>query len=91
MNIGSYSVEDYMHLVKSFHGNIAPGLIIGGFMVDLAMKEFSRRGPFRRHQRDSDLSSGCHSAPHTLHHRQRLAQDLELRPLCPVPVRQILR
>lgn len=40
MNIGSYSVEDYMHLVKSFHGNIAPGLIIGGFMVDLAMKEF---------------------------------------------------
>jgi len=36
MNIGPYSVEDYMHLVKSFHGNIAPGLIIGGFMVDLA-------------------------------------------------------
>ncbi len=41
MNIGSYSVEDYMHLVKSFHGNMAPGLIIGGFMVDLAMQEFS--------------------------------------------------
>jgi formylmethanofuran dehydrogenase subunit E len=41
MNIGPYSVEDYMHLVKSFHGNIAPGLIIGGFMVDLAMKEIS--------------------------------------------------
>lgn len=38
MNIGPYSIEDYMHLVKSFHGNIAPGLIIGGFMVDLAMK-----------------------------------------------------
>jgi len=36
MNIGPYSVEDYMHLVRSFHGNIAPGLIIGGFMVDLA-------------------------------------------------------
>jgi formylmethanofuran dehydrogenase subunit E len=38
MNIGPYSIEDYMHLVKSFHGNIAPGLIIGGFMVDLAKK-----------------------------------------------------
>ncbi len=38
MNIGPYSVEDYMHLVKSFHGNIAPGIIIGGFMVDLAVK-----------------------------------------------------
>jgi formylmethanofuran dehydrogenase subunit E len=38
MNIGPYSIEDYMHLVKSFHGNIAPGLIIGGFMVDTAMK-----------------------------------------------------
>ena len=36
MNIGPYSIEDYMHLVKSFHGNVAPGLIIGGFMVDLA-------------------------------------------------------
>ncbi|MFY9399134.1 MAG: formylmethanofuran dehydrogenase subunit E family protein [Desulfomonilia bacterium] len=36
MNIGQYSLEDYMHLVRSFHGSIAPGLIIGGFMVDLA-------------------------------------------------------
>jgi formylmethanofuran dehydrogenase subunit E len=38
MNIGTYTIDDYMHLVKSFHGNVAPGLIIGGFMVDLAMK-----------------------------------------------------
>jgi formylmethanofuran dehydrogenase subunit E len=38
MNIGPYSIEDYMHLIRSFHGNIAPGLIIGGFMVDLAKK-----------------------------------------------------
>ena len=40
MNIGPYSVEDYMHLVKSFHGNLSPGIIIGGFMVDLALKSF---------------------------------------------------
>jgi formylmethanofuran dehydrogenase subunit E len=38
MNIGPYSIEDYMHMIKSFHGHVAPGLIIGGFMVDLAKK-----------------------------------------------------
>ena len=42
MNIGPYSIEDYMHMVRSFHGNVAPGLIIGGFMVDLARKDFSQ-------------------------------------------------
>jgi formylmethanofuran dehydrogenase subunit E len=38
MNICTYSYEEYLQLVKSFHGNLAPGLIIGGFIVDLAMK-----------------------------------------------------
>jgi formylmethanofuran dehydrogenase subunit E len=38
MNICTYSYEEYLHLVKSFHGNLAPGLIIGGFIVDLALK-----------------------------------------------------
>ncbi|MGD0275992.1 MAG: formylmethanofuran dehydrogenase subunit E family protein [Syntrophales bacterium] len=38
MKIGTYSYEEYVHLVKSFHGSLAPGLIIGGFMVDLALK-----------------------------------------------------
>jgi len=38
MNIGSYSYAEYVHLVKSFHGSLAPGLVIGGFMVDLALK-----------------------------------------------------
>jgi formylmethanofuran dehydrogenase subunit E len=38
MNICTYSYEEYLRLVKSFHGNLAPGLLIGGFMVDLAMK-----------------------------------------------------
>jgi formylmethanofuran dehydrogenase subunit E len=36
--IGIYSFEEYLHLVQSFHGSVAPGLVIGGFMVDLAMK-----------------------------------------------------
>jgi formylmethanofuran dehydrogenase subunit E len=38
MNIGTYSYEEYLHLIKSFHGSLAPGLIIGGFMVDLALR-----------------------------------------------------
>lgn len=38
MNICTYSYEEYLQLVKSFHGTLAPGLLIGGFMVDLAMK-----------------------------------------------------
>ncbi len=38
MNICSHTYEEYFDMVKSFHGNPAPGLIIGGFMVDLAMK-----------------------------------------------------
>lgn len=38
MNICTYSYEEYLHLVRSFHGSPAPGLIIGGFIVDLALK-----------------------------------------------------
>jgi formylmethanofuran dehydrogenase subunit E len=38
MKIGTYSYEEYLHLIKSFHGNPAPGLIIGGFMVDEALR-----------------------------------------------------
>jgi len=38
MHIGSYTYEEYVNLIKSFHGSVAPGMIIGGFMVDLALK-----------------------------------------------------
>jgi len=38
MNIGSYSYDEYLEVVRSFHGNLAPGLVVGGFMVELAMK-----------------------------------------------------
>jgi formylmethanofuran dehydrogenase subunit E len=37
MNIGTYSYEEYVQLVISFHGAAAPGLLIGGFMVDMAL------------------------------------------------------
>ena len=38
MKIGTYSYEEYVQAVTSFHGNAAPGLLIGGFIVDLALK-----------------------------------------------------
>ena len=38
IRIGSYSFEEYVDLARSFHGYAAPGIILGGFMVDLAMK-----------------------------------------------------
>ena len=38
MYIGKYSYEEYVRLVESFHGNLAPGLLIGGFMGDMALK-----------------------------------------------------
>jgi formylmethanofuran dehydrogenase subunit E len=38
MNIGSYSFDEFVALVRSFHGHAAPGVLIGGFMVDLALR-----------------------------------------------------
>jgi formylmethanofuran dehydrogenase subunit E len=31
-----FDIEKYLHLVQSFHGHVAPGVILGGFMVNLA-------------------------------------------------------
>jgi formylmethanofuran dehydrogenase subunit E len=31
-----FDVNEYLQLVQSFHGHIAPGVIVGGFMVNLA-------------------------------------------------------
>jgi formylmethanofuran dehydrogenase subunit E len=38
MNICSMSVEEFEQKAAAFHGRIAPGMLIGGFMVDLATK-----------------------------------------------------
>lgn len=32
----SFDVEEYISRVKSFHGHLAPGVVVGGFMVHLA-------------------------------------------------------
>ncbi len=34
----TYTIDEYMELIKDFHGSTAPGLVIGGFMVDHALK-----------------------------------------------------
>jgi len=39
VNIGKYTLEEYKQIAKSFHGSLAPGLLIGGFMVDRALRE----------------------------------------------------
>jgi formylmethanofuran dehydrogenase subunit E len=31
-----FDIEDYIHRVQSFHGHVAPGVVIAGFMVHLA-------------------------------------------------------
>ena len=31
-----FDIEEYLHVVQSFHGYVAPGVILGGFMVNLA-------------------------------------------------------
>lgn len=36
MNIGPYSYEKFIDKVKAFHGSVAPGIIAGGIMVDIA-------------------------------------------------------
>jgi formylmethanofuran dehydrogenase subunit E len=46
MTICSYGFEDYVEKVRSFHGFPAPGVIIGGFMVDLARKSLPPHGLF---------------------------------------------
>ena len=38
MNIGRYLFEEYIEVVKSFHGFVAPGVVVGGIMVDLAIE-----------------------------------------------------
>jgi formylmethanofuran dehydrogenase subunit E len=38
MMICQYTFEEYRNKVEDFHGHLAPGLIIGGFMIDLAMQ-----------------------------------------------------
>jgi formylmethanofuran dehydrogenase subunit E len=39
LKIGPYSVEEFSERVRSFHGNAAPGVMLGGFMVDAVLRK----------------------------------------------------
>ncbi|MBN2060262.1 MAG: formylmethanofuran dehydrogenase subunit E family protein [Deltaproteobacteria bacterium] len=39
MNILSYTYEEFMEMVGRFHNYAAPGVVLGGYMVDLAVKQ----------------------------------------------------
>jgi len=38
LSICNHTYQEYLQLVRSFHGHIAPGMMLGGFMVDLAYR-----------------------------------------------------
>lgn len=38
MNIGPHTFDEFVSIVEKFHGFAAPGVLIGGFMVDLALR-----------------------------------------------------
>jgi formylmethanofuran dehydrogenase subunit E len=40
--IGEYTLDEFINLAESFHGYAAPGVIIGGVMVDLAMQRMPK-------------------------------------------------
>lgn len=50
MSIGSRTHEEFMEEARAFHGYPAPGLIIGGYMVELAKRHMPGRRPVRRRQ-----------------------------------------
>jgi formylmethanofuran dehydrogenase subunit E len=41
MDIGQYPLDEYKVLVESFHGSLAPGMLIGGMMVDAALNRLN--------------------------------------------------
>ncbi len=40
----AYTFDEYAALVRSFHGSAAPGVLIGGFMIDLACRRLPTGG-----------------------------------------------
>jgi formylmethanofuran dehydrogenase subunit E len=44
--IRSYTFEEFVQRTEAFHGFAAPGVIIGGFMVDLAYRHLPKEGLF---------------------------------------------
>jgi formylmethanofuran dehydrogenase subunit E len=38
IQICQYSLHDFLSVIKKFHGSVSPGILMGGFMVDYALK-----------------------------------------------------
>ena len=38
ITICGHNYDEYIEMVKAFHGHVAPGMVLGGFMVDLAQQ-----------------------------------------------------
>ena len=45
-HILGYSYDEYLKIVRQFHGYEAPGVIIGGFMVDIAVRNLPEGVPY---------------------------------------------
>lgn len=45
-NILAYSFEEYLNMVATFHGSPAPGVLIGGYMIDVAYKNLPEGGEY---------------------------------------------
>ncbi|MCD6305797.1 MAG: formylmethanofuran dehydrogenase subunit E family protein [Deltaproteobacteria bacterium] len=41
MTIGKYSLNEYLRLIEWFHGSPSPGMLVGGIMVDAAIKRLN--------------------------------------------------
>jgi formylmethanofuran dehydrogenase subunit E len=46
VNVRSYTVEEFIKKVEAFHGYPAPGVVLGGFMVDLVYQQLPAEGLF---------------------------------------------
>jgi formylmethanofuran dehydrogenase subunit E len=42
VRIGPYTWQEYLNRVSSFHGYVAPGVIVGGIMVSIAMEQIPK-------------------------------------------------
>lgn len=38
ITICGHTYDEYIEMIKAFHGHVAPGVVLGGFMVDLAYR-----------------------------------------------------
>jgi formylmethanofuran dehydrogenase subunit E len=47
MNIRQYTFEEFLERAREFHGYPAPGIAVGGFMVDLAYRHLPKEGLFK--------------------------------------------